>query len=282
MLDQTTDRIMQVVGAIVVGSMILMLVTGGMPDIFGSVSDEFAVEATAQHSGPKVPYAMDTAYSYDDYVYNGHVVTGLSESGKALFNSGETQFWMPDKNPETGEVITAISDGAFKDYAFTGEFHAPLVETIGTRAFNSSVFTGDFESSRVNQIGDRAFYNAAFSGNFVATNVTSIADDAFRSSFFAGTFHAPNVETIGMSAFQLSPFTGNVDVPKLQTVSADAFKQAQFNGYFNGPELVSVASNAFSSSPFGEWFSAPKLTVERLADNAFSSASFTNDVDILK
>lgn len=228
MLDQNTDRMWYVIGAVIIGAAIILILNGTAPELFASVGETFKAKTeevtgsvdklTMTDGAMPNPYAKEardlfqaSPWDYDDFNYDGNTLLGFSDTGWDQYNAGERSIAIPDKNPDTGELITVVGRSAFSTTNFTGDFKAPLIQTIENLAFHGEGLidgnmTGTFYAPNVEYIGANAFDNHALSGEFNAPKVTYIGSNAFQNAQFTGTPHMPKIKEVGYAAFEYSSF----------------------------------------------------------------------------
>lgn len=118
MLDQNTDRMWYVIGALVVGAGIILLANKAMPEIFASVTDSFEKVSNSakggveevQNSIPRPNLLDNSGGSALHNVRRYYASDVVEEDGKlalAYRNNGNIiQFYTPDKQLEKGETYT--------------------------------------------------------------------------------------------------------------------------------------------------------------------------------
>lgn len=105
----------------------------------GTDNDHVVVCYTNNYEHLKFPAStshrivFDSDWDAECFTYDGNVLTGLSEKGQALV-AQKTDIILPDTAP-TGETITEIAAGAFKDLGLTDVVLPKELKTIQAEAF---------------------------------------------------------------------------------------------------------------------------------------------------
>lgn len=147
------------------------------------------------------------------------------------------------------EGLASVSNNAFKNYAFTGDFFLPgSVSIIGDAAFQNVQFDGEylFSQGGVVSIGSGAFKNCGgISGDLIFNNnLFYIGDEAFRNNTsLNGELILPGlIETIGDYAFAGNvSMNGNIYMPD----SLSGLGQGAFLNCSSLDGLLTISKNAF-------------------------------------
>ena len=156
--------------------------------------------------------------------------------------------------------LISVSDNAFKNYAFSGDFFLPItVGNIGNSAFQNVSFNGeyDFSQANVTGIGNAAFKNCSgISGELYFTDsLINIGDEAFRNNTSVnGELRLPQELTgIGEYAFAgNASMVGDINIPDtVSGVGQYAFLNcSSMDGYLklsSNPFLTKVATGTFKN-----------------------------------
>ena len=85
MLDQNTDRMWYVIGALVVGAGIILLANKAMPEVFANVTDSFNSVASG------ATYALNNEFVYEDIIDSNDVE--IYEYGKLINYDASSDTW---------------------------------------------------------------------------------------------------------------------------------------------------------------------------------------------
>lgn len=147
MLDQNTDRMWYVIGALVVGAGIILLANKAMPEVFASVADTFKgktdeVTSVVDEIGARPNLLLGTSHEWSEHLVKQYVAdTGQSSSYRAI----------ADVNLEPGDVVTFSGEYDVGDYLFAPRINfSPVpIDTDDERemARFGETFTGEGEFS---------------------------------------------------------------------------------------------------------------------------------------
>lgn len=257
---------------------------------------------------------LKDAYEWktEDFVYDGAVVKGYSDSGKEKFKNNKNLV-IPDKSLN-GTVITEIGDKAFamdiKDVILLTDFvkspnglksvKMPITITkIGNEAFIYNAIEDIALHEGITEIGNRAFHSnvlnsiafpesltklgvASFGMNKLKSvklnhTMTEIPDGTFTMNITLTKIEFPsNIKKIGKSAFVGARFT-SIDLTGIEVIEDRAFQANQIEKLVIPSTVKVVSKNAFEQNK--KWRRLRELIIsegiESIEANAFKSGLLT-------
>lgn len=224
------------------------------------LNDTENFETSDYHKYEIKPVEYEAYWKPQDFLYEGFTVLGWSERGnlKRLYKK---DLVIPEKNPETGESITTIADGAFKipdDEVEMGK--------AGINSPNGMVSVTIPET--VTSIGDNAFmYNALTEVN-LPKGLTFIGDTAFKGNKLTKVYLPDSVTTVETGAFATNDIT-EVHLSKSMTKIADGTfsMNIRMSEIKLHEGITEIGTTAFA----GARFTSLKIpsTVEKIGRKAF-------------
>lgn len=196
---------------------------------------------------------IGTGWSYDDFVMEGSTLMGWSEQGnQTRLGSGITDtetgykvLVLPEINPETGEAITTIADGAFK-----------------------------IPDEEVEQLKDSVNSPNGMDEVKIPSTVTAIGEKAFEYHNFKKVDFAEDLKTLGMHAFHGNKLE-TVELPDGATdLGEGAFAENNITKIVLPGELKVIPQGLFSMNIRLEHIDIPD-TVTEIGDMAFAGARIT-------
>lgn len=198
MLDQTTDRVMWLIGAFAVGGMLLLGITGNMPNVFQGVTDVFVASVSTE------PVALPaTDASLFEFNKNTGMITGY------LGGAGTEQETLDVVIPAEidGVAVTGIGSSAFENHKLTSVVISDSVTSIGSAAFQRNNLTSVTIPDSVTSIGTGAFNTNQLTDVTIPNSVTSIDSNAFSSNNLTAVDIPASVTSIGDRAFGSNQLT---------------------------------------------------------------------------
>lgn len=248
MLDQNTDRMWYVIGALVVGGGIILIANKSVPGAFANVSDRFeqvsdeGVKVVSLFT-PEVDENGDTNaifFKWDTVQAGGQDAVAIT--GYRYF--GPTEISIPDKID--GKPVVSISNGAFSETQITKIQMPSTITSIDNNAFKASPIESVTFSNNITEIGDNAFQY---------TNLKEIT--------------LPNkLTTIGRQAFNNSPLEKVQFNEGLKTIKEEAFMYTNIERITLPSTIESIAKGSFNSSPLNH-ITVPKSVI--IPDGTFAS-----------
>ena len=203
-----------------------------------------------------------SGWSEDDFTYSedGTAITGLSESGAALFETRKDLI-LPDKSPD-GTVITEIADEAFaipeeqvdigkydaNSDGFTSVDYPSGLVRIGTRAFEYNMLTeADFsEFSDIKEIGDSAFHGNHIENVYLPDSIDTLGGGAFAMNSITKLRLSKNVTVIPQGVFSMNIRMSTLDIPDTVTeIGEMAFAGARLTTLEIPASVVKIGRKAF-------------------------------------
>ena len=134
-------------------------------------------------------YEIGNGWTLGDFTYNGDIVTGFSDSGKAKVETNK-DLVVPSVIPDNSidefdklKPVTTIGNHAFKYNQLTSVVIPEGVTTIGSYAFSSNKLTSVVISEGVTTIREGAFYDNKLTSLVIPEGVTTIGDYAFKKHY---------------------------------------------------------------------------------------------------
>lgn len=248
MLDQNTDRMWFVIGALVVGGGIILIANKTVPDAFANVLDRFeqvsdeGVKVMTLFT-PEVDENGDTNaifFKWDTVQAGGQDAVAIT--GYRYF--GPTEIAIPEKID--GKPVVSISNGAFSETQITKIQMPSTITFIDNNAFKASPIESVTFSNNITEIGDNAFQY---------TNLKEIT--------------LPNkLTTIGRQSFNNTPLEKVQFNEGLKTIKEEAFMYTNIERITLPSTIESIAKGSFNSSPLNH-ITVPKSVT--IPDGTFAS-----------
>ncbi|WP_346663392.1 leucine-rich repeat protein [uncultured Merdimonas sp.] len=183
--------------------------------------------------GHKVIYTnlIGTGWEYDDFTFDGSVVTGWSEQGNQT-RLANKNLVLPAENPETGEAITEIGENAFKIpdeeiEQLKDSVSSPngmetvvipdTVTRIGKKAFEYNNFTEMTFGAAVTEIGESAFHGNKLTKVVIPDTVTTLGAGVFSENNITDLTLSRGVTVIPQGAFSMNIRLEQVTIPDTVT-----------------------------------------------------------------
>ena len=215
-----------------------------------------------ESSGHKVIYSnlIGTGWAYDDFTFEGSVLTGWSEKGNETRLQNKTLV-LPVQNPDTGEAITEIGENAFKIpddeiEQLKDSVSSPngmetvvipdTVTKIGKKAFEYNNFTEATFGSAVTEIGESAFHGNKLTTVVIPDNVTTLGSGAFSMNDITSLTLSRGVTVIPQGAFSMNIRLEQIEIPDTVTEIGDmAFAGARLTSLDIPESVVKIGRKAF-------------------------------------
>ena len=215
-----------------------------------------------ESSGHKVIYSnlIGTGWAYDDFTFEGSVLTGWSEKGNETRLQNKTLV-LPVQNPDTGEAITEIGENAFKIpddeiEQLKDSVSSPngmetvvipdTVTKIGKKAFEYNNFTEVTFSGALAEIGESAFHGNKLTTVVIPDNVTTLGSGAFSMNDITSLTLSRGVTVIPQGAFSMNIRLEQIEIPDTVTEIGDmAFAGARLTSLDIPESVVKIGRKAF-------------------------------------
>lgn len=193
---------------------------------------------------------IGTGWELSDFVFDGTKLVGWSEEGNKTRLENK-KLVLPETNPETGEDITEIGDGAFK-----------------------------IPDDEVTQLKDSVDSPNGMETVKIPETVTKIGEKAFEYNNFKTIDFPDGLKTIAFHAFHGNKLEA-VDIPESATdLGGGAFSENNITSIKLPSKLEKIPQGIFSMNIRLEHVDIPK-TVTEIGDTAFAGARLTS-LDIPK
>lgn len=245
MLDQNTDRMWYVIGAVIVGAALIFILNGTFPSLFASVGESFngAISGIEKELGPG-PY---------DHMPNGDRLTPTDAS---LFKFDKATGTIMAYNPKK------LKDAPL-DVVIPYEIDGIAVEHIGKDVtsyddewgFNSRGLTSIVFPNTIKTIKNYAFERNEFSSVIILDSVEAIGRSAFYgggSQRIAHLVLSKNLKSIGAEAFRLQHITELTLPDSLETIESEAFRANKLYSLSIPKSVQSIGYYAFGSNDIHE------------------------------
>ena len=215
-----------------------------------------------ESEGHKVVYSnlIGTGWSYDDFTFDGSVLTGWSDKGNVTRKEVKNLV-LPQINPETGEAVTEIGENAFKIpddeieqlkdsvYSPNGMETVSIPETvtkIGKKAFEYNNFVEMGFGAAVTEIGESAFHGNKLTKVVIPDNVTALGAGAFSENNITDLTLSKNVTVIPQGAFSMNIRLEQVTIPDTVTeIGEMAFAGARLTSLEIPASVEKIGRKAF-------------------------------------
>ena len=215
-----------------------------------------------ESSGHKVIYSnlIGTGWAYDDFTFEGSVLTGWSEKGNETRLQNKTLV-LPVQNPDTGEAITEIGENAFKIpddeiEQLKDSVSSPngmetvvipdTVTKIGKKAFEYNNFTEVTFSGALTEIGESAFHGNKLTTVVIPDNVTTLGSGAFSMNDITRLTLSRGVTVIPQGAFSMNIRLEQIEIPDTVTeIGEMAFAGARLTSLDIPESVVKIGRKAF-------------------------------------
>jgi len=218
-----------------------------------SASKDSGTTAAAGQTAAADTKAQDGT-SDDIFTWDGTVITGLTEKGKAA----ET-LTIPDK-------ATAIGENAFKNSSVAKVVWGANVEEIGAYAFKKCEKLTEISiPASVKKIDKYAFsYCQSLTSLTFSEGLTEIGNDAFEATSVPSITLPEGLTTIGESAFNPCPDTTAMYLPaSLENIPGDALG-------FNFGTTLYVKEGSWADQHFSDYVPVDYIT----KDLSFTKANY--------
>ena len=215
-----------------------------------------------ESSGHKVIYSnlIGIGWAYDDFTFEGSVLTGWSEKGNETRLQNKTLV-LPVQNPDTGEAITEIGENAFKIpddeiEQLKDSVSSPngmetvvipdTVTKIGKKAFEYNNFTEVTFSGALTEIGESAFHGNKLTTVVIPDNVTTLGSGAFSMNDITRLTLSRGVTVIPQGAFSMNIRLEQIEIPDTVTeIGEMAFAGARLTSLDIPESVVKIGRKAF-------------------------------------
>lgn len=215
-----------------------------------------------ESEGHKVVYSnlIGTGWSYDDFTFDGSVLTGWSDKGNVTRKEVKNLV-LPEINPETGEAVTEIGENAFKipddeieqlkDSVCSpnGMETVSIPETvtkIGKKAFEYNNFVEMGFGAAVTDIGESAFHGNKLTKVVIPDTVTALGAGAFSENNIIDLTLSRNVTVIPQGAFSMNIRLEQVTIPDTVTeIGEMAFAGARLTSLEIPASVEKIGRRAF-------------------------------------
>ncbi|MGN1166537.1 MAG: leucine-rich repeat protein [Lachnospiraceae bacterium] len=203
---------------------------------------------------------VGTGWSYGDFIFDGAKVTGWSEQGNQT-RLNNKKLVIPHVNPETGDEITAIGDGAFaipyeevtqlKDSVDSpnGMTSVDIPETvteIGDKAFEYNSLTEVIFPENLTKIGVSAFHGNKLAKVTLPDSVTSVSEGAFAMNDITELTLPENLEKLEQGVFSMNIRLESITLPDTLTEIGDmAFAGARLTSLEIPKSVTKIGRKAF-------------------------------------
>ena len=222
------------------------------------------VQKLIVNDGTEETQNPDLPWNVNDFVIEGTVITGLSDSGIAK-RAVNKDLVLPDMNKD-GEYITEIAAAAAGGYGLFG------AEGEG--------YDSVYLPSELEVIGNFAFQNNGLEEVTFPDSLTTIGNVAFQTNNLTSVVLPDSVTSLGSGAFATNPKLERIILSKgLTVIPASAFGCSDADNWMENltsieiPEgVTSIGSRAFSGNNFSE-INIPS-TVKDIGSYAFSTKNY--------
>ncbi len=235
-------------------------VSGGKVKLYTSNPEHVAKFNTSKYHEVVFKYLLGSGWSEDDFTYNGTAVTGWSEKGNKTRLENK-KLKIPDRNPETGEVITEIGESAFKipddevnqlkdsvesPNGMTEVVIPETVTKIGEKAFEyNSLENVDFPKT-LKEIGGSSFHGNKLKEAIIPGGVSSIGSGAFSENNITKIVFPPNLTKLEAGVFSMNIRLEQINLPeRLTEIGAMAFAGARLTSLTIPKSVSKIGRKAF-------------------------------------
>lgn len=229
-----------------------------------TASQHSYVQKLVVNDGTDETQNPDAPWNVNDFIIEGTVVKGLSESGIAK-RAVNKDLVIPDLNSD-GDYITEIAAAdAGKNGLFATE----------TEQFDSVSLPNELE-----KVGNFAFQNSGISEVTFPARLKEIGISAFAMNNLTSVILPDTVTVLGGGAFATNPKLERVNLSKgLTTIPAGAFECSDRDSWMENltsieiPEgVTSIGNNAFAGNNFSEI--VIPASVKSIGNYAFSTKNY--------
>lgn len=203
---------------------------------------------------------IGNGWSYNDFTFDGATITGWSVQGHVTRLKNKNLV-IPAINPETGEAITAIGEGAFaipyeeveqlKDGVYSPNGMKTIkipdtVTTIGAKAFEyNSLTTVDF-SKNLTTIGVSAFHGNTLKEVVLPDNITSLGEGVFSTNNITSLTLSKGLTVIPAGAFSMNIWLDQIEIPDtIIEIGQTAFAGASLTSLTIPSSVTKIGEKAF-------------------------------------
>ena len=229
-----------------------------------TASQQSYVQKLIIYDGSEETQNPDLPWTIDDFIIEGTVVKGLSESGIAK-RATNKDLVIPDVNQD-GMYITEIAAAQPGGY--------------GLFAAEGEGFDSVYLPSELRNVGDYAFQNNGLKDITFPTKLSTIGNVAFQTNNLTSVILPDTVTSLGNGAFATNPKLERINLSKgLTEISASAFGCSDGDNYMTKltsiqlrEGITSIGARAFAGNNFSEI--AIPSTVKSIGAYAFSTKNY--------
>lgn len=242
MLDQNTDRMWYVIGALVVGAGIILLANKAMPGVFANVSDRVmnvannglgAITDLVVYGEEDGNFTSENYFMWETIHYDGESYLGTDYGQDVVTITGYRY-----DGPTSISIPETIND-------------KPVV-SISEKAFSETQIKNITMPDSIVYIGKSAFYNSPIETLHFSNNIKEIDDAAFKYTNMKSVEMPSKLEIIGNEAFSSAPITNVKLNDGLKVIKDGAFTYTNIEKVTLPASLESIAKGSFNLSPLNE------------------------------
>ncbi len=230
MLDQNTDRMWYVIGAIVIGAAIIAMGLNIFDETFDSVEDSYAsvigiAGDYVDYIGVDTTIIADGLYKYQG-VPDGYQIVGFNE-----------EYIIDDLNGEQP-----------KHLSFPEEFNGQKVTHIGRNAFRKKGIESVDLEGNIEHIGQYAFGQNSIKDLVISDNVISTSNYSFYGNSMERVTFGKGLKRIGSTTFESNRLQRVVIPDNVEEIGGGAFYSNQISDLKLSSNLKEISPWAFSNN----------------------------------
>ena len=254
MLDQNTDRMWYVIGALVVGAGIILLANKTIPEVFANVTESLKGVA-------------------DKGIAAGGEL-GIFESVEKVVYTDERYFvWITNSDGESVTITDYKAEGP-KEVVIPDIIDGKKVTSIGASAFSENQLTSVTIPNSVTSIEGWAFEYNQLTSVTIPDSVSSIEIQAFNNNQLTSVTIPDSVTSIGQSAFKSNQLTSITIPNSVTSIGIHAFQDNQLTSVTIPDSVTSIGGYAFSDNLL------TSVTISK--DATVAGSTFDNNVTITR
>lgn len=212
-------------------------------------------------------------WNENDFIWNGTVLTGLSDSGAEKIKL-TTKINIPNKASKIGNY-------AFYKVGLTSVVIPDSVISIGSYAFFGNKLTSVIILDSVISIGESAFSDNQLISAMISDNVTSIESDAFRNNQLTSIIIPRNITSIRPGTFTNNKLTSVTIPDSVTSIEEESFKNNQLTSVIIPNSVTSIGKRAFQYNQLTSVTipnSITKIEEETFENNQLASVTIPSSV----
>ena len=230
-------------------------------------SQKSYVQRLVVNDGTESTQNPNLQWNISDFVVEGTVVKGLSESGIAKRKVNK-DLVIPDFNRD-GQYITEIADATAGGY--------------GLFAVEGETFDSVYLPSGLKKIGNFVFQNNGLKEVTFPSKLETIGMAAFQTNNMTSVILPDSVTSLGSGAFATNPKIARINLSKgLTEIAASAFGCSDADNWMENltsielhEGITSIGSRAFAGNNFSEI--VMPSTLKEISSYAFSTKNYLDD-----